>query len=248
MRVMKALTAGSTAAFVAASLLAVTAGGAMAASSIYLCIGEKAGQGVKSGGTTGTCPAVTEKQKVVYVPVALPKEAAEQQTLLSILSHAKFIESGIGGKPTIRFSGVNVQIVNGEGTSTTTNGEGNLVLGYDETPGTQTGSHNLVVGDRQTFTSFGGLVAGIGNTISSKYATVVGGQDNVASGEASAVSGGVNNRATELWASVSGGDLNSAGGVGASVQGGEKNAATGSWSSIFGGKSLTASNAYEAIP
>jgi hypothetical protein len=41
---------------------------------------------------------------------------------------------------------VNVQLVNGEGHTATTNGEGNLVLGYDENPGEQTGSHDLVVG------------------------------------------------------------------------------------------------------
>src|SRR5207248_1434952 len=98
---------------------------AWGASSIYLCIGEKAGQGVKSGGTTppGKCPALTEKQKVVYAPVALPKDPAEQEKLLSILPHMKYVESGVGGRPTVEFSGVNVQIVNGEGSTRTANGD-----------------------------------------------------------------------------------------------------------------------------
>lgn len=52
----------------------------------------------------------------------------------------------VGGKPTIRLSGANVQIPNGEGSTNTTNGAGNLIIGYDENPQTQTGSHNLIGG------------------------------------------------------------------------------------------------------
>ena len=47
-----------------------------------------------------------------------------------------------GGKPTIQISGANLQLVNGSGSTETLNGAGNLVIGYDEMPGTQTGSHN----------------------------------------------------------------------------------------------------------
>src|SRR2546427_4427760 len=44
-----------------------------------------------------------------------------------------FVSSGVGGKPTVRFSGVNVQIVSGSGsTSGAVNGEGNLIIGYAE--------------------------------------------------------------------------------------------------------------------
>jgi hypothetical protein len=166
----KAPRGAALATCVAASLALLTASGAMAASSIYLCIGEKSGQGVKSGGTTapGTCPKVTEKQKVVYVPVSLPKEAAEQEKLLSLLPHIKYEASGVGGKPTIQFSGVNVQVVNGEGKTASVNGAGNVVIGYDENPGKreQTGSHNLVLGEEQTFTSFASIVGGLRNTAS----------------------------------------------------------------------------------
>ena len=46
---------------------------------------------------------------------------------------------------------MNVQVVNGEGKSETTNGEGNLVIGYDEDKGghPQDGSHNLVLGEER---------------------------------------------------------------------------------------------------
>ncbi len=54
----------------------------------------------------------------------------------------------------MQFPAVNVQIVNGTGKTASVNGTGNLVIGYDETPGTQSGSHNLVLGTSQTYTSY----------------------------------------------------------------------------------------------
>src|SRR5207248_1937662 len=144
--------------------------------------------------------------------VALPASSSEQQTLLSILPHIKYEASGVGGKPTIQFSGVNVQVVNGEGKTATTNGEGNLVIGYDETilegavcrsPTQQTGSHNLILGIEQTFTSFGGIDAGRCNAISGPYSSASGGRYGTASGEADSVSGGYKNEAAGLQTSVS---------------------------------------------
>jgi hypothetical protein len=267
MKALKALRGVGAAACLAVSLLAAMASGALAASSIYLCIGEKAGQGVKSGGTTapGTCPKLTEKQKVVYIPVALPKEAAEQERLLSILPHIKYEASGVGGKPTIQFSGVNVQVVNGEGKTASANGEGNLVIGYDENKEgkhEQTGSHDLVLGEEQTFTSFGGILAGRGSTISGPFASVTGGLNNIASGEDSWASGGQRNVASGFDSSISGGQLNEAGFIGSVsggaqnrasrgsswVGGGKENNAAAEFASIFGGKGLKAEKEFEAIP
>src|SRR5437016_6271125 len=93
---------------------------------------------------------------------------------MSILPHISFGSSGVGGKPTIRFYGVNVQIVNGAGSTGSVNGTGNLVLGYDESPGTQTGSHNLLLGLAQAFSSFGAIVGGAHNTASGPYSAVLG--------------------------------------------------------------------------
>src|SRR5256885_14805048 len=64
------------------------------------------------------------------------------------------------------FDGCNVHVVNGAGSTGTMNGLGNLIVGYNANPGAQTGSHNLVVGDAQTFTSYAGAVFGESNTIS----------------------------------------------------------------------------------
>jgi uncharacterized protein (DUF2345 family) len=97
-----------------------------------------------------------------------------------------------GAHPTARFTGVNVQVTNGVN-QTTVNGTGNLVVGFNELRGIgddRSGSHNLVVGSRQNYASYGGLVAGFSNTISGAYASVSGGEANTASGDFSGISGG----------------------------------------------------------
>jgi hypothetical protein len=84
----------------------------------------------------------------------------------------------VEGKAAVVFTAVNVFIQNGEGDTETTNGTGNLIMGYNESPltnPTRTGSHNLVVGIDHEYTSYAGLVAGEDNTVSAPYASVVGG-------------------------------------------------------------------------
>jgi hypothetical protein len=177
------------------------------------------------------------------------------------------------------FSGVDVQVVNGLGQTTLTNGLGNLIVGYNDEPGLQkiscspglmllgqlsiteelpigldcetiariwnhdlqterTGSHNLIVGDENNYTSVGGVVFGRGNTIGGRYATVTGGTGNVAGSGLSLgshVSGGIQNSAPSFFASVSGGWENTATGLAASVSGGRKNIANAGLGSISGG-------------
>src|ERR1700730_9641622 len=74
------------------------------------CIPTQAGQPVLSGGT-GALPSCATGT-VVLAPT--------------------FVSSGVGGKPTVQFANVNVQIVSGSGSTTSGNGTGNLILGYDE--------------------------------------------------------------------------------------------------------------------
>ena len=60
---------------------------------------------------------------------------------------------------------------------------GNLIVGYNTDVGwPRTGSHNLIVGDRHGYTSYGGFVAGELNSIAAAWATVTGGQWNLANG------------------------------------------------------------------
>jgi len=144
-------------------------------------------------------------------------------------------------------TGANLRIVNGLGETTTTNGLGNLIVGYNELlndhrrPDVRTGSHNVVVGRLNNFSSFGGLVVGSLNEISGVFASVSGGEHNAASGDNSSVSGGLNNTASGLLSSVSGGQSNQAIGTVSSVSGGEFNRAFGIGASVSGGFSNTAS-------
>lgn len=148
--------------------------------------------------------------------------------------------------------GVNVQVVNGTGTTDgPPNGLGNLIIGYNA-PRTgsvteRSGSHNLVVGDRHTWTHWGGLVAGVQNSILNEWATVTGGRDNIASGEDSTVSGGYTNHASGRQASVSGGHLNNATGFQASISGGLSNVAEGIRGSVSGGERNTASGSVSSV-
>jgi hypothetical protein len=205
---------------------------ALAETPAWLCVPKTAGQAATSGGTSGegTCGAETTKVDV------------------SILSHMKYVESGIDSKPTIEFEGVNVQLVNGAGKTATTNGEGNLVIGYDEQVGrSQTGSHNLILGFEQTFTSYGGILAGYKNFITAGDASVTGGVGNKAEGIGSSVSGGSVNHAKEGDSSVSGGDENTASGPLSSISGGRENNASGVESSISGGRANKAEGVTSSI-
>lgn len=187
------------------------------------------------GWSDKNCTATEGKHEGKYEKLAAFSESEEAQ-LKALLKYVSVQPSGVDAKPTVQFSGANVQIVNGEGSTKTANGEGNLVVGYDEKPGAQTGSHNLILGEEQTFTSFGGILGGKENTISAPFASATGGSKNTASGENASVSGGNGNTASANGASVTGGSTNIASGPVASVSGGNENSSTGSWSWVGGGE------------
>lgn len=122
------------------------------------------------------------------------------------------------------FSGVNLQVVNGTGTTDGAgNSVGNLIVGYNEPrdkakDNVRTGSHNVIVGSNNNYTSHGGIVAGLYNTISGKYSSVTGGTYNTAGGDFSVVSGGNLSATKDLYDVVPGGSgkngSNNSGGCG----------------------------------
>lgn len=130
----------------------------------------------------------------------------------------------------LTITGVNVHIIDGTGGTSSTSGLGNLIIGYNASRGVdgktgkslnvRTGSHNLILGNQNNYSSFGGLVAGQNNAISGPYASVSGGTTNTASDSSTSVSGGWGNTASGDKASVSGGYQNTASGINASVGGG----------------------------
>jgi hypothetical protein len=155
----------------------------------------------------------------------LQAQVAGLQTLLASVSLHD-------GGATVRFTGVDVQIVSGSGsTAGPLNGRGNLIVGYNEVGGTcadgenggypcavdgdcplsscalgggKQGSHNLVVGAFHLYTSYGSIVGGFNDAVTAPHTFVVGAHNN-AYGVSGSVTGGVLNVAAAPNSSVSGG-------------------------------------------
>jgi hypothetical protein len=277
MKSFTALWKAALAVCMAAGLLLVSATGAFAAGGVSLCIPEAENSATVTP-TKGVCPA---KYKLTELG-AEGKEGkegkagqegkegtfaglttAEKETLLAVLPYIKFVKEGIAKKPTIQFSGANVQVVSGAAKESEINGLGNLVVGRDEEPGTQTGSNNLLLGTfKQSFTSYGGFLAGARNTVSGADASAGGGEHNVVSGAGAAVgggeygtasgvrasvAGGYDNVASNEGAAVSGGQVNKASGLGAAVSGGLYNEASGTTSWVSGGAENIASEDFATV-
>jgi hypothetical protein len=158
----------------------------------------------------------SQETRIAQLEASLPSAATLE--FIESLAEVMAVQSN-----NVVFSGVNVHVRNGQGSTTTVNGLGNLIVGYDETRATgndKSGSHNIVLGRRNNYTQYGGLVAGSMNEISAPFATVTGGSSNIASGGGSSVSGGSNNTAEGDSSSVSGGFGNTASGANSSVSGG----------------------------
>lgn len=159
------------------------------------------------------------------------------------------------GYPTAVFRGVNVQVINGTGDTQSANGLGNLIVGYNRArEGTpvcsigyfsteaectarggrwasshKSGSHNIVGGDFNSYSLWGGLLLGTQNAINAPFSVVTAGSGNVASGDLSSVTGGSFNTSSAMYGSVTGGLNNTAKGDFSSVSGGSSRLATGSY-------------------
>jgi hypothetical protein len=160
------------------------------------------------------------------------------------------------GYPTALFRGINVQIVNGTGETQTATGTGNLIVGYNRpsagsficslgvtesaascqangglwAQSHKSGSHNIIGGDFNSYSSWGGLVLGMENAMSAPFGMV---------------GGGARNRAEGSFASISGGSFNTASGVYGSVAGGFDNHAIGEYTTVGGGAQRTSSGQYD---
>ena len=174
--------------------------------------------------------------------IKVKRQAKRVKELETLLEHFSRVGTDV------YLTGANLHILSGSGaTGGAVNGLGNLIVGYNELRGSgndRSGSHNIVVGDRHNFSSYGGLVAGYQNAVSGVFSSVSGGFGNTASGISASVSGGFNNTASGQDASVSGGRDNGASGNESSVSGGSQNLASGVRSSVSGGFSRTASGTY----
>jgi len=119
----------------------------------------------------------------------------------------------------------------------------------------KSGSHNLVLGTANGYSSAGGMVGGRFNYINEVFATVVAGVDNRASGrfsaivagqghstlESAAILGGIGNQATARNSVIVGGVGNLASGENSTIGGGERNIASGRTATVASGLLNTAS-------
>lgn len=152
--------------------------------------------------------------------------------------------------------GGNLHVVNGLGFTTSTNGLGNIIIGYNgprtEVGGdgeftfpdlstVRTGSHMLVLGDGNNYTSSGGIIAGKQNTTSAPYASILNGFRNTASSSFSVVTAGIYNEAYGPHSAISGGGYNLSSGASSVVSGGIFNEANANYSTVSGGSQNTAS-------
>jgi hypothetical protein len=155
------------------------------------------------------------------------------------------------GQDTLTFSAMNVQVVSGSGTTGgEVNGTGNLIIGYNDLRGDvddRTGSHMLVTGIYNNYSSYGGIVVGEWHGIWGEYASISGGSGHTVSGYAASVSGGQGNTASGHLASVSGGKENTASGEHSSVSGGAGNTASGLFTSVSGGAANNPSGEYASV-
>ncbi len=185
----------------------------------------------------------------------LKKELAKVKPVVGLSRYLRLDEhSTVNGlaPPHLFFKGLNVHIRSGGGQTAALDGRGNLVIGYNEdnvgNRNSRTGSHNLIVGPEHTYSSFGGLIAGFGNSIVGAHASVIGGRDNKASADESSVSGGRENTASGVQSIVTGGYRNFAIGVRSSVNGGRENLASGNGATVSGGANNTAFAADSHVP
>lgn len=145
--------------------------------------------------------------------------------------------AGSSGDVDFVFDGCNVHVLNGVGQTGTTNGRGNLIVGYNKNEvSTRTGSHNIIVGDLHEYTSYGGIVSGTENTLSAPNATILSSVDS----EARLGSGtilGADRGITDAAAVIAGGHRNYVGTTGnfGAVIGGTENTASGGASVAVGG-------------
>jgi hypothetical protein len=179
------------------------------------------------------------------------------QRFLALERKLEHVTNGVSGEghPELVITGANLRIVNGLGGTQSANGTGNLIVGYNEprtdvpSSDNRTGSHNIVVGENQNFSSFGGLVVGANSEISGEWASVTGGVANTASGFGASISGGAQNTASGDASSISGGLFNTALGSTSSISGGTENVTTneavGAWAA--GGFRNTAFNVAASV-
>ena len=160
-------------------------------------------------------------------------DALEAAFIPGLADHVSVVDG-----ETILISGANLQVVNGEGSTSSVNALGNLIVGYNESDSLTTergGSHNLVMGRWNQYGSYGGIAHGLRNSVLDNESAVLAGSNNVVSGVRSVVLGGDENTASGNKVVAIGGVGNEAKGSVTVAMGGRSNVAMGGVSVLVGG-------------
>jgi hypothetical protein len=218
-----------------------------------------AGTTVRAGEVNGNFSEVADSVNDNDARIAaLEDEIAGLRAQLSnVLNVNEYLSlETVNDRPTVRVSGANLQVVNGMGETATSNGTGNLLIGYDErrdesfvTLQCSLGMHpvDLTSVTTEAECATAGGVWAVNHTGGSHYLVVgsehnysrwggiVVGTRNTSNFDFASVSGGFDNNASGDRSSVSGGSANTASGYRSSVSGGSDNTASGNRSSVSGG-------------
>jgi hypothetical protein len=228
-------------------VIVVAGGTAVVSDSVFNQLGAYASSVVRAAGPNRYSTAVEVSKS------AFPVTGGGNATLEARVATLEALLAGVvRNGDTLLFDGMNLQVVNGEGQTASSNGLGNVIIGYNEVNpsaarASRVGSHYLIVGEKHAYTAFAGIVSGRNNTASGNYASVTGGDYNTASGLAASVTGGQNNTAESGRSTISGGVLNTTLGAYSSVAGGNSNIASGGYASVSGGNSNIASGEYASV-
>ena len=205
----------------------------------------------------------TETSARMAADAALQAQVGQGNGLAAIAPYVSL--ETVNGHPTVRFSAVNVQVVNRLNATDSVNGTGNLLIGYDE-PQTQsaetcslgTDAAEVWITDAAACTTAGGtwavshksgshnLVVGPRHNYS-RAAGVVFGRSGTVNGRFATVIGGDGNTASGFGATISGGGGNYAVGILATVSAGSGNVATGAFASVSGGQGNRASGGSASV-
>jgi hypothetical protein len=131
-----------------------------------------------------------------------------------------YLDDSVPQREKVVMEGVNLQVINGLGSTNSYNARGNIIIGYDESQpaheafcslgqytteidcvnnaeiwdsSLKIGSHNLVLGEGNNYTVAGGIVSGVRNVINGPYSNAVGGRENVSSAYSGTTVGGFRN-------------------------------------------------------
>lgn len=195
-----------------------------------------------------------------YAEVLTSDEVSRLKQLLEYVEFKN--DATVGYKNTIVIKSANLNIVNGTNGQDTTNGYGNVIIGYGRTQGTYgkvmeeaTGSHNLILGDGHRARGRHSIIAGHYNTCEGRSSLISGmsnsdnveslagtvsGERNIIYGRSSAITGGFLNRAYSY--SVVAGGMNNVATNCSSIMGGRDNFTNGNLSVTIGGANNVASN------